>query len=512
MGRARILVVEDDAIIVEKLKLTLKKLNHEVVSTSDNGLEAIEFAKRDDPDLVLMDIHLKGSLDGIQTTEEIRANKEVPVIFMTAYSDDEKIQRAKKTLPYGYLLKPVQDKALEINIEIALHTARVEAEKRFAEEERRKLQQQLFQAQKMESLGTLAGGIAHDFNNLLFQIMGSIQIAKKRIPESDRSIKNLSNALQAAYRAKDLVQQILTFSKKSKSERKPILIQPIIKEALKLLRSSLPATIEIQHDIDPAAGLIECDPTQVYQILMNLCTNAYHAMDQNGGVLQVTLKEIGEDSLLELTVKDTGQGMSSDTVDRIFEPYFTTKGTGEGTGLGLSIVHGIVSNYGGKIEVESSPGLGSLFRIRFPLTQEKLDSSDANSDMQNLPKGKERILVIDDEELIMKMEVEILESLGYEVEGFADSVEALKSFMEDPSRFDLVLTDQTMPDITGIDLAREILAVKKDIPIILLTGFSGGSSERRAKSAGIKRYLLKPLDMNKLAITMREVLDESQQS
>ncbi|MCG8337939.1 MAG: response regulator, partial [Proteobacteria bacterium] len=306
MSDTKILVVEDDAIIVFKLKHTLENLGYNVVGTADTGEKAIDFAFRESPELILMDIRLKGSMDGIQAAGQIREKLDVPIIFMTAYSDEDKIKRAKKTLPYGYLLKPVQDKELEINIDIALHVARVEAEKRFAEEERKKLQQQLFQAQKMESLGTLAGGIAHDFNNLLFQIMGSIQIVKKRLPESDRSIKNMSNALQAAYRAKDLVQQILTFSRKSKSERQILLVQPIIKEALKLLRSSLPTTIQIEQHIEDTVGMILCDPTQIYQVLINLCTNAYHAMmSQEEGILRVIMQEKESEDALEIIVSDT---------------------------------------------------------------------------------------------------------------------------------------------------------------------------------------------------------------
>lgn len=508
MSGAKILIVEDDAIIVFKLRFTLEELGYTVVDSADTGEGAIECALRSQPDLILMDIRLKGKMDGIEATEKIRAQMEVPVIFMTAYSDEDKIKRAKKSLPYGYLLKPVQDKELEINLEIALHVARVEAEKRFAEEERRKLQQQLFQAQKMESLGTLSGGIAHDFNNLLFQIMGSIQIAKKRLPESDRTVKNLSNALQAAHRAKDLVQQILTFSRKTKSEQKPLQLQPIIKEALKLLRSSLPTTIQIDHHIDPNAGAILCDPTQIYQVLMNLCTNAYHSMAGKEGVLTVILKEDPEDATLKLIVKDTGHGMEQELLDKIFDPYFTTKDTGEGTGLGLSIVHGIVSNHQGRIDVESVIGEGSIFTVSFQLAEPLEKDLQGQLSGSELPTGDEHILVVDDEEIIVNMEVEILENLGYRVKGFYDSLNAIDYYREHYQEVDLVLTDQTMPKLTGMELTGKILELNSEARIILLTGFSESVTEQQAKAIGVKQFLMKPLDMTKLAVTIRTVLDD----
>ena len=512
MSTAKILIVEDDAIIAFKLRLTLEELGYVVVNTADTGEKAIQFAIQGQPDLVLMDIRLKGPMDGIQATEQIRSQMEIPVIFMTAYSDEDKIKRAKNSLPYGYLLKPVQDKELEINIEIALHVARVEAEKRFAEEERKKLQQQLFQAQKMESLGTLAGGIAHDFNNLLFQIMGSIQIAKKRVPETDHSTKNLSNALQAAHRAKDLVQQILTFSRKTKSEQKPMQIQPIVKEALKLLRSSLPTTIQIEQHIDPSAGAVLCDPTQIYQVLMNLCTNAYHSMSTGEGVLTVIVREDSEKGELNLIVKDTGHGMEQKIIDKIFDPYFTTKDTGEGTGLGLSIVHGIVSNHNGRIEVDSQLGIGSTFTVSFQLAKPSEDNQLSNLSISDLPTGTERILVVDDEEIIMQMEEEILESLGYTVIGFCSSKEAIEYYAQHHQEIDLVLTDQTMPRLTGVDLTKRILEINKDARIILLTGFSESVTEKQAKSIGVRRFLMKPLEMTKLAVSIMEVLDEMKQN
>ena len=507
MGKAKILIVEDDAIIVLRLKETLQSLNYDVVSTADTGEQAVKKALSFNPDLVLMDITLKGSMDGIQATQEIHAQLDIPVIFMTAFSDESKIKRAKETRPYGYLLKPVQDKELEVNIAIALHIAQVEAEKKQVEEEKKKLEQQFFQIQKMESLGTLAGGIAHDFNNLLFQIMGSVQIVKKRLPETDRSARNLSNALQAAFRAKDLVQQILTFSRSTNSEYKAVKVQPILKEAVKLLRSSLPSTIQIIPEINLEAGAIECDPTQIYQVLVNLCTNAHSAMQEKGGILTVIIRESTDQKRLEMIVGDTGCGIAPDILDKIYDPYFTTREKGEGTGLGLSNVHGIVKSHLGTISVTSTVGQGTTFHLSFPLAKPSGNNPDFYASSPDLPLGTEQILVVDDEELISRMEVEILQSLGYRVDGFHSSLEAFEAYKKDPHKYDLVLSDQTMPNLTGTDLAQKILKLRADARIVILTGYSKNISKTEVEKAGIKRLILKPLDMEMLATAVREVLD-----
>lgn len=523
MSKAKILVVEDNAIIAFKLRYTLESLDYTVAAGSGSGEDAIEAALKNKPDLILMDINLKGEMDGIEATERIRAEMHVPVIFVTAYSDEAKIRRAKQTLPYGYLLKPVQDKELEIAVEIALHVARVGARQRFAESERQKLQQQLFQAQKMESLGTLAGGIAHDFNNLLFQIMGSIQLAEKRIGTDNPAVKNLSNALKATNRARELVEQILTFSRARSSGRIPLLPQPIIKEAIKLLRATLPSTIEFREEIDSFHSRIECDGTQLYQIMVNLCTNAHHAMSENGGRLTIKLKEsleVFESSepgepqdavpCIELVVSDTGCGMEPGVVERIFDPYFTTKEVGEGTGLGLSIVHGIVTKHNGRIFVESTPGSGSTFRIVFPtVTEPERDETD-DTEAETLVGGNECIMVIDDEELIVKMEQEVLESLGYRVEAFISSMEALAAYRRSPKRYQLILSDQTMPSMTGVELVRKILEINNEAKVILLTGFSDSISDEQARAIGVKRFLMKPLDINKMAKAVRSTLDKDQ--
>ena len=346
------------------------------------------------------------------------------------------------------------------------------------------LEKELRQAQKMESIGTLAGGIAHDFNNILTPIIGYTEMAQTKVPEGSVLRRNLDRVLQAGFRAKDLVRQILTFSRQAEQEKKPVQITPIIKEALKLLRSTLPTTIEIcqKITIGPGGDVVLADPTQIHQVLMNLCTNAAHAMRVKGGILNVELSEIGdpapvsehsdlhEGSYLCLIVSDTGHGIDAAVIERIFDPYFTTKATGEGTGLGLSVVQGIIKSHGGKITVRSEPGKETTFYVFLPRLEE--EASPEIQTTETVPTGSEHILFVDDEEVLVDLGKEILESLGYKVTTKTSSLEALQTFRSEPDSFDLVIMDMTMPELTGRDLAKECLAIRANIPIILCTGFS----------------------------------------
>ncbi len=370
----------------------------------------------------------------------------------------------------------------------------------------------------MEALGTVAGGIAHDFNNILGAILGYAEMAKEDAPPGTRFEKDLEKVLIAANRAKELVKQILAFSRQAQIERIPIKIQPLINEGLKMLRSSIPTTISITQDIDPESGIILADPTQVQQVLINLCTNAYHAMEKNGGELSVTLKTtfIGPDKqeillhvspgeYLEFTVSDTGSGIRPDVIGKIFDPYFTTNKIGEGTGMGLAIIHGIVSDYGGTITVESELGKGSSFHVYFPVVEK--DAFPKIKKLEDIPEGKERILFIDDEELLAEMGRDMLERLGYHVTVRCSSIEALTTFQNTPNEFDIVITDQTMPGMTGADLARRMMQIRPDIPIILCTGYSNLIDEHSAKALGIKEFAFKPIAKNDIAKLIRKVLD-----
>jgi CheY-like chemotaxis protein len=340
------------------------------------------------------------------------------------------------------------------------------------------------------------------------------------VPEGGVVQKNLHEILKAANRAKDLVQQILTFSRQSEHERKFIKIQPLIKEVLKLLRSSIPTTIKISQNIDKECGAILADLTQIYQVLMNLCTNAYHAMREKGGVLEVTLleEEIGPDdsksnmdllpgTYLRLTVSDTGHGMDHAVMEKIFNPYFTTKPFGEGTGMGLAISHGIVKSCGGGIQVCSEPGEGTTFHVYLPRIEESSYPQQSIS-TEPIRKGNERILLVDDEDQIVRMVQETLKGLGYHVTPRTSSIEALEAFRAQPDKFDLVITDMTMPNMTGAELAPKLLDIRPDIPIILCTGFSEVINEEKAKAMGIREYILKPIVRDVIAGTIRKVLDE----
>ncbi|MBW1796685.1 MAG: response regulator, partial [Deltaproteobacteria bacterium] len=404
-------------------------------------------------------------------------------------------------------------------------------ERKEAEEAKVKLEVQLRQAQKMEAIGTLAGGIAHDFNNILFAIFGFVELTTSDLPEGSQGRKNLGQVLKAANRAKDLIRQVLTFSRQVEQERKPLQLQLIVKEGLKLLRATLPTTIEIRHNIDKERGYIMADPTQVHQVIMNLCTNANHAMRQNGGLLEVSLQnvnfgppwcdrrcrqvsatkpglgqglrnadwkrdknrskiqipnsEIGlaPGPYVRLSVSDTGHGMDQATMERIFDPFFTTKPVGDGTGMGLATVHGIITSHGGAITVHSELEKGTTFDVYFP----RFESGVAlEAEMaEPLPRGNERILFVDDEEPLVRMGQQMLERLGYHVTARTSSVEALEAFRAQPDRFDLVITDQTMPNMTGVELAKELMRIRPDIPIILITGFSEIVPPEKAKKMGI---------------------------
>ncbi|RJP83346.1 MAG: response regulator [Desulfobacteraceae bacterium] len=388
-----------------------------------------------------------------------------------------------------------------------------------AEIEKQRLETQLRQAQKMESIGTLAGGIAHDFNNILSSVIGYAELTLVDLSEGkNASRQNIQAILKAGERARDLVGQILTFSRQTEQVNIPIKIHMIVHEALRLLRSSIPTTIEIITNIQKCKPIL-ADPTQIHQVIMNLCTNAYHAMQRNGGTLTVNLSPIeiqAQDagkitgippgSYAKLEVTDTGIGMNRSTIERIFDPYFTTKEKGKGTGLGLSVVHGIVNNHNGAITVESQIGQGSTFSVFFPVVDDTEIQITATK--KKLPAGTEHILLVDDEKEIVLIEQQMLERLGYKVTTRTGSVEALHVFQTHPSEFDMVITDMTMPNMTGDQLAHEIIKIRPDIPIVLCTGFSENMNDEKAKSLGIHKFVFKPVSMEEIANTIRDVLDQ----
>jgi len=382
----------------------------------------------------------------------------------------------------------------------------------------RQLEEQLRQAQKMEAIGTLAGGIAHDFNNILGAIIGYTELAQIYAATDSRIMHNLDLVLKASDRAKELIRQILAFSRKADSDRRPVQLHNIIHDSLKLLRPSLPATIEIRHTITQCNDTITADPTQIHQVIMNLCTNAAQSMQEAGGVLEILLTPVSLDTedikahpglhpgpYIQIRVSDTGVGIDAKDMQHIFEPFFTTKGVGKGTGMGLAVAHGIVKNHGGDIKAYSEPGKGTIFHVLLPFSPGTMtDSAEA---ALPIPLGTEKILFIDDEEMLLSLGKEMLESLGYTVSAQKSSLDAFTLFQKEPEGFDLIITDQTMPSMTGDVLVKKCLEIRPDIPIILCTGFSEKLSEEKTKELGVRALVMKPVTRAELATIVRKVLD-----
>lgn len=384
---------------------------------------------------------------------------------------------------------------------------------------RKIFESQVRQSQKMESIGNLAGGIAHDFNNILFPILGMSELLLEDLPEESLEYKNVQQIMKAGQRGADLVRQILDIGRQSKHKMLPIQIQNILKEVLKLSRSTIPTDIRITENIDGSIGLVHADPVQMHQVAMNLITNAYHAMENHGGEICVTFTKqtLAQDTLTTpllapgdyavLSIADNGHGIPAEIQNKIFEPYFTTKKKDKGTGLGLATVYGILKEHGGDIEVESEIGKGTTFQVFLPLMEEILESKQVQPESL-LPTGTENILLVDDEQVIVEMVSQMLERLGYTVTTYTSSIDALAAFETDPDLFDLVITDMTMPNMTGDRLAGELINIKPDLPVIICTGFSERINHDMARQIGITGFLMKPVVKSKLARMIRDGLDE----
>ncbi len=390
--------------------------------------------------------------------------------------------------------------------------------------EQKKLQQQLIQAQKMEAIGTLAGGIAHDFNNILAALLGYTELLRDDLEENNRDIakENLNGIYNAGMRAKELVKQILSFSHKTGQEFKEIQIYLIVNEALKLLRASIPPSIEIRKSLKDKNALVKADATQIHQLVMNLCTNAYQAMEHDGGILEVSLQKLivlhhqifdgvklSPGQYIQFSVSDTGCGMEEQTLKQIFDPFFTTKPVGKGTGMGLSVVHGIVKSHGGEITVSSQLGEGSIFKIFLPLQEKSMRSAPPTDEMP--VGGNERILFIDDELPIVKISKELLQNLGYQVTVKTKANQAIELFKLRPDEFDLVITDFYMPKLNGMLLVEELRKLRADIPIIMISGFVDHQTIERVKKIGVQEFLRKPLMTMEIAKVIRKVLDNAKQ-
>jgi signal transduction histidine kinase/ActR/RegA family two-component response regulator len=388
------------------------------------------------------------------------------------------------------------------------------------ERERAELEKQLFQLQKMETIGTLAGGIAHDFNNILTPILGYTDMALEELPAESNLRFDIEQINNAAHRGKDLVQQVLTFSREVDFENKPIQLQPIVAEALNLIKASFPPGVEIKQHFDQKIGTVLADPTHIHQIVMNLCTNANHAMMKTGGILEVRLDAVKIDQrsaekipnlkkgeYIRLTISDTGHGMDIKTKERIFEPFFTRKEVGSGSGLGLSVVHGIINNYGGAIVVDSTPDKGTTFVIYLPKYGTDLMESD-KSDKKPL-KGDEHILFVDDEPEITFMGKKMLEKLGYKVTITTNSISALEEFKKGPDKYSLLVTDQSMPNMSGTDLAVMLKEIRPELKVIIITGFADTLSDEVISQSGISEVILKPMILDDFSKIIRRVLDKN---
>ena len=380
------------------------------------------------------------------------------------------------------------------------------------------LEKQLRQAQKMQAIGTLAGGIAHDFNNIIWVISGFAELLFSESSPGSRSHEYLGRILQSAERATDLVKQILTFSRPGEASRIPLDLGSTVTHALKWMRSAIPSTIEIRQIVEPDLKTVMANPTQIDQLLMNLVTNAAQSMRETGGILTVRLENVdcpstsdyalqqaSDLSYVKLVVEDNGPGMDADTVERVFEPYFSTKRPDQGTGLGLAVVHGIVKGHGGVIDVTSELGKGSAFEVYFPAESRK--PTPRFPDREVVPSGDERVLVVDDEETTRRLGCDLLRAMGYRVTACENPLDALQLFRSAPHGFDLVITDMTMPGTNGADLAREILTVRSDVPVVIWTGFSDLMSDEKARDLGAAALLMKPVSRAVLGKVVREALD-----
>ncbi|MFO7986002.1 MAG: PAS domain S-box protein [Desulfatiglandaceae bacterium] len=460
---------------------------------------------------VALPLKSEGQVIGVLgLASEEKRNFEASASFLQALGHEMAIG-----LKNGLLFEKVRADAIE------LQTRLVQIQD--TQKEKEELMLQLHRAQKMEAIGTLAGGIAHDFNNILAPIVMGTEMALLNIPQDHKANRMLKQVLDAVARAKDLVNQILTFSRQGDFQKGPMRVAPVLKEAVKLSRAALPATIEIRQDIRTGRDTVLADPTQVHQVIVNLVTNAAHAMGAKGGILEIILdEEILDEStaggmdtsltpgpFLKLMVRDTGQGMDPRTLQKIFDPFFTTKRRGEGTGLGLATVNGIVRNCQGAVRVESQLGKGSLFTIYLP----RLESRDKKKEkeVELIPCGTERILFVDDEPMIAEMYADMLRFLGYEVKCMTDPLETLNIFRTDSEGYDLVITDMTMPGMTGEELGREIMRIRPQTPVILCTGFTEQMPEHKALQLGFRAFVMKPVVTKEIAQKVRQALDSNRE-
>ncbi|MDM8535583.1 response regulator [Desulfobacterales bacterium HSG17] len=542
-SKPKILIVDDKP---ENIHILMNLKDDYDLLYSLDGKEALETVfSGGKPDLILLDIMMPG-MDGYEVCEILKANadtKDIPIIFITAMNRAEDETKGLKLGAVDYISKPFNMHIVRARISTTLRL-KVEmdrriilsrqlkemnqnledlvnkkvAELKLAHKDLKESEFRLRQAQKMEALGTLAGGIAHDFNNILFSIMGYSEMTLTSLAPESIEHSNMEKVMKAGQRAGELIKQILSFCRQRKRERKPISIKPIVKEVLKLICSAFPPTIEIQGDIR-SDSLILADPVEIHQMVMNLCTNALHAMQDKGGVLRVLLTDtdiqpddavqgssMSQGSCVRLMVSDTGCGMTREIMERIYEPYFTTKPKEVGTGLGLATVYGIVEDLGGHISLESEIEKGSTFFIDLLRIENTGKTEEKYISGNDIPTGRERILLADDEEYLSEMLSNMLEKLGYHVTAYTSGADALISFKASPDNYDILLTDMIMPNLNGLELAEQVMAIRPEIPVLIITGCSNKSEIDKAHDMGITELIMKPVLLSDLGEAIRRAL------
>ncbi len=516
----KILIVDDDAVVAASVKAVLDRRAYEITVTND-ALKGVEFLHQKQFDLAILDVMMP-VMSGFQIMESVKdLNLDTMFIIMTGDTSMDSAIKAIRKGASDYIRKPFDADELMIRVENAIRHKKSKDEKRLIQSEKKQLEMQLRQSQKMEAIGTLAGGMAHDFNNTLGIIIGNTELAIRTTPKESPNRQYLNNIITASCRAEEMVSRLLSFSRITDAEKKPIDLISSVDESLKLLRSSLPSDIEIKKCFPESQLVIMGDPTQLNQVMVNICTNAAHAINGEGGILEINIgtREIDLNPLssfnglpqghyAEITIRDTGHGMPEDVIKRVFDPYFTTKETGKGTGMGLAVVHGIVKNHGGSIKVESRVNEGTVFTIYVPLIDAIVENKPS-VDIECLPGGKESILLVDDEYMIADTMKIMMEQLGYRVKAFTESGRALEVFESNPHAFDLVITDMTMPRMTGDILASKIQDIRDDTPVIICTGFNNRIDPEGLKSKGICEILTKPVRTTILAKAIKNVLNAS---
>jgi CheY-like chemotaxis protein len=488
----------------------------EPVIVAQSGIEGLKNAKAESPEIVLLDSGIEET-DRYEVCKKLKSDqstKHIPILMMTdIVSDARGYVQGLAAGADGFFQKPIDKSELTAQVNMALRINRLEKEKA-------ELKRQLQQAHKMEAIGTLAGGIAHEFNNILFPIIGYTEMCMFELPESSKAHKNLAAVLKAADRAKELIQQIQNFSTKEASKRKNLRIQYVIKESLKLLRASLPSTIDIQQEIAKTCGPVSADPSEIQQIIMNLSASAYQAMEEKGGMMEFTLSELPLDSgnllselglrtgsYLKLAVIAKGAGLENAEAKYIFDPYHRIGDEDDGAASGLGIIYDIVHRYGGKVQVGSIADQGIAVDIYLPLLDVPSVDSSEISDEAQIPLGHERLLLVDDEEDIIDMMHSMLEGLGYRVDSTTSSIDALDRFRKNPETFDMVISNLTMPQMTGVELIRRLHLIRSDLRVILCTGSDEKIAEDHAAHLGIDALVVKPVRTAEMAGKIRDVLD-----